>query len=79
MEGMLEPHVSPCSGADDSRYAVSCLNTVKTDWKKGVQLWACPQDANPAQVRGCECVLTGIFTGKYSLCCLSCSMSAVGV
>jgi hypothetical protein len=40
-----------CRGVDEARYAVSCLNTVKTDWKEGVQLWTCPQDINPLQVQ----------------------------
>ena len=39
-----------CSGLEGGSYVVSCVNTVKSDWKEGVQLWKCDKDVSPDQV-----------------------------
>jgi len=37
-------------GSSDA-LAVSCVNPVKTDWQKGVQLWTCTRDTGASEVR----------------------------
>ena len=39
-----------CFRDSENRYTVSCVNTVKTDWNKGVQAWTCPRDKTHQQV-----------------------------
>ena len=45
-----------CSGSGGdvgNSFTVSCVNSVRTDWKEGVQLWTCPSDTPPSQVHAC--------------------------